>query len=121
MSQLVGFGGSGFLPMGKYQPQGKYVQSCQGLLAGRAVGLGCLGTSTRWTDEPDRPSFERHPARVRDAVALAASRLAASPDGLIPRSGETCADEAGDCVTTDPMDDHEQFTSGAVRTVGEQL
>jgi hypothetical protein len=80
-----------------------------------------LGTSTRWTDEPGRPSFERHPARVRDAVALAASRLAASPDGLIPRSGETCADEAGDCVTTDPMDDHEQFTSGAVRTVGEQL
>ena len=84
-------------------------------------GLGCLGTSTRWTDESGRPSFERHPARVRDAVALDSDHFAASPGGLLPRSCEPSADEAGNCVRTDPIDEHKRLLSGAVRTAGEQF
>src|SRR5207245_8239715 len=51
------------------------------------------GISARWTDQPSRPPFERHPARVRDAVALDSDRFAATPDGLLPRSCEPGADE----------------------------
>jgi hypothetical protein len=85
------------------------------------VPLGRLGISTRWTDEPSRPPFERHPARVRDAVALDSDRLAARPDRLVPRSYEPGADEAGDCVRTDPIDKYKRFLGGTVRIAGEQL
>jgi hypothetical protein len=77
--------------------------------------------SARWTDDPSRPPFERHPTRVRDPVALDSDRLAVTPNGLVPRSCETGADETGDCVTTDPMDEYKQFPGGAVRTLGEQF
>jgi hypothetical protein len=93
----------------------------KGFLPVAPSGLGCLGTSTRWTDEPGRPSFERHPARVRDAVAFDSDRLAASPDGLVPSSCEPGADEAGNCVRTDPIDGYKRLLGGAVRTAGEQL
>jgi hypothetical protein len=55
-------------------------------------------------DELSRPSFERHPTCIRDPVALAADRLTASLDDLVPRSGKTCADETSDCVAIDPVD-----------------
>ena len=83
--------------------------------------LGCLGISAWWTDEPSRPPFERHPARVRDAVALDSDRFAATPDGLLPRSCEPSADEAGNCVRTDPIDEHKRLLGDAIRTAGEQL
>jgi hypothetical protein len=67
----------------------------KGFLPVAPSGLGCLGTSTRWTDEPRRPPFERHPAGVRDTVPLDSDHLAARHDGLVPRSCEPGADEAG--------------------------
>jgi hypothetical protein len=98
--------------MRQYGPEGKYVQSV-------GIPLGCcLGLSMRWTDEPRRPPFERHPARGRDAVAHAAHRLT---DDLAPRSGKPCPDEASDCVAIDPVDDYKHFLGSAVRTVGEQF
>jgi hypothetical protein len=72
-------------------------------------------------DELSRPAFERHPTCIRDPVALAADRLTASPDGLVPRSGEPCPDEARDCVAIDPVDEYKRFLGSAVRTVGEQF
>jgi hypothetical protein len=82
------------------------------------LGLGCSGISTRWTNEPRRPPFERHPARIRDAVALDSRRRAARPNGFVSRSCKPCADEASDCVTTDRMDEYKRFLRGAVRAAG---
>jgi hypothetical protein len=85
------------------------------------VALGCLGILARWTDELSRPALERYPTCIRDPVALAADRLAASLYSLVPRSRKTCADEARDCVAIDPVDEHKKFLGGTVRTVGEQF
>jgi hypothetical protein len=85
------------------------------------LGCCCLGLSTRWTNEPGWRPFERHPACVRDTVALDANRLTASPDGLVSHSCEPRRDEAGDYVTTDLIDEYKHFIGGAVRIVGEQF
>jgi hypothetical protein len=86
------------------------------------VPLGCcLAISTRWMDEPRRPPFERHQACIRNAVALTADHLAASPDGLVSRSCKPCPDEASDYVTTDPIDAYNRFLGGAVRAAGKQF
>src|SRR5712671_6385334 len=90
----------------------------EGCLSGRTSGSV---RSTRWTNELSRPPFERHPARVRDAVAIDSDRLAGCPDRLVPRSCEPGADEAGDRVRTDPIDKYQRFLGGTVRTAGEQL
>jgi len=72
-------------------------------------------------DELSRPAFERHPTCIRDAIALAVNRITASPDGLVPRSGEPRPDEARDCVAIDPVDEYKRFLGSAVRTAGEQF
>jgi hypothetical protein len=77
--------------------------------------LGCSDISTRWTNEPRRPTFERHPARIRDAVAINSHRQAGRADNFVSRSCKTCADEASDCVTTDCMDEYERFLCGTDR------
>jgi hypothetical protein len=59
-------------------------------------------------DELSRPPFQRHPTCIRDPVALAADRLAASLDSLVPRIGKTCADEASDCVAIDPVHEYKR-------------
>jgi hypothetical protein len=92
----------------------------RGFLPGVPLGC-CLGISPRWTDEPRRPPFERHPTCIRDAIALAANRIAASPDGLVPRSCKPCPDEASNYVTTDPMDEYKRFFGNAVRAAGKQF
>jgi hypothetical protein len=72
-------------------------------------------------DKLSRPPLECHPACIRDAIALAVNRITISPDGLAPRSGKPCPDQARDCVAINPVDEYKRFLGGAVRAVGEQF
>ena len=83
-------------------------------------GIRVVHLSAGWMSGAGHP-FERHPAGVRDAVALDPDRLDASLDHLTLCCCEPGADEAGDHVAIEPMSDHKQFLSGAVRTAGEQF
>src|SRR5262249_28601845 len=85
-----------------------------GFLLDVPFGCCCLGILARRLDEPRRPPFECQPSCIRNAVTPSPAARAAALGGLAPRSRKTGADEAGDRVTTDPMEEYKRFLGGAL-------
>jgi hypothetical protein len=90
--------------------------SCRACRCAAAAGI-----LARRLDEPRRPPFECQPPCIRNAVTPSPAALAGTLGGLAPRSRKTGADEAGDSVTTDPMEEYKRFLGGPIGIGGEQL
>jgi len=73
------------------------------------------------TAEPPSSTFDHLPPRGRNPDPDDLDRLAASLDDLLVCCCKPGADEAGGQVAIEPMNDHKQFLSGAVRAAGEQF